>query len=403
MFVSTMASLVRTSLVKVISPQGGKISGCAIIHKRTIMGKALRETLPPRDPKPPPFDYVNKHYTWLRSLLDRTTHRFDENSKLIVVDGPVAVGKTKFAAALAEDLGMKHFEEANMDIHYIRPNGIDLRIFDDKIPEDTRTFDHVNFNRDPNHRLAGNYQIMMYIARYNQYIDALAHIFNTGQGVVLERSPFSDFIFLEAMFAERYLSKGVKSVYYELKANTIGDILRPHLVIYLDIPVEKVQENVKTRGLQHEVQGKALTPNFLKEIERQYKNHYLREISTHAELLVYDWTGGGDVEIVVEDIERLNFEQYTERVEPKMKDWRLPREVDWADKRMLYTDNKHYLMNLFNIPRLDVPELCTTADDGFAREQVILSHPAFQHEVGYIQQTGLLFKNSMPKYTEYIN
>lgn len=34
------------------------------------------------------------------------------------------------------------------------------------------------------------------------------------------------------------------------------------------------------------------------EIERQYKNKYLRDISTHAELLVYDWTGGGDVEVV---------------------------------------------------------------------------------------------------------
>lgn len=237
-----MTTLMRTALVRVITPnQGGKIAGCTVVQNRNITGKTFRESLPPRPPKPKPFDYVNKDYTWLRSLFDRTTHRFDENSKVIVVEGPVASGKTQFAAALAAELNMKHFPEANMDIHYIRPNGCNLRMFDDKVPEDTRTFDHVNFNLTPNHRLAGNFQIMMYSARYSQYIDALAHLFNTGQGVVLERSPYSDFVFLEAMVSQKYISRGVRSVYYELRGNTIEELLRPHLVIYLDMPANKVR------------------------------------------------------------------------------------------------------------------------------------------------------------------
>lgn len=73
---------------------------------------------------------------------------------------------------------------------------------------------------------------------------------------------------------------------------------------------------------------------------------------------------------VVEDIERLDFDQYTERDDPKMKDWRFPREVEWADQRMKFTNQKHYLMNLFAIPRLDVPELITSPDDDYARRQV---------------------------------
>ncbi|KAL0861288.1 hypothetical protein ABMA27_008849 [Loxostege sticticalis] len=399
-----MATLVRTAVVKVISPaQGGKIAACTFVQHRGIAGRALRDSLPPPPPKPAPFDYVNKDYTWLRSLRDRTTHRFDENSKVIVVEGPVAVGKTAFAAALAEDLCMKHFKEANMDIHYKQPNGCDLRMFDDQIPEDTRTFDHVNFNKCPNHRLAGNYQIMMYIARYSQYIDALAHLLNTGQGVVLERSPYSDFVFLEAMVSQKYVSKGVKSVYYELRNSTIEELMRPHLVIYLDLPVDGVTKAIKARNLQHETSGKALTPKFLMEMEKQYKSKYLRDISTHAELLVYDWSGGGEVEVVVEDIERLDFDKYTEREEPKMKDWRLPREVDWADQRMLYTNNKHRLMNLFAVPRTDVPELITSADDAYERDQVIFNHPAFEYTEGYTSRDGgLLFKNKMPKYSDSI-
>ncbi|CAH0597200.1 unnamed protein product [Chrysodeixis includens] len=398
-----MSTIIKTAIVKVLSPsQGCKIAACSYVQSRNISGKTLRDSLPPPPPKPAPFDYETKDYTWLRSLFDRTTHRFDDNSKVIVVEGPIASGKTVFASALAEDLGMKHLPEANMDIHYVRPNGCDLRMFDPEIPEDTRTFDHVNFNLTPNHRLAGNFQIMMYVARYHQYIDALAHVFNTGQGVVLERSPYSDFVFLEAMYKQKFLSRAVRNVYYELRMNTLEELMRPHLVIYLDVPVNKVQEAIKTRKHDHEVNGKALTPGFLTEMERQYKNKYLRDIATHAELLVYDWSGGGDVEVVVEDIERLNFDQYVEREEPKMKDWRLPREMEWADKRMLYTNQKHYLMNLFGIPKLDVPELITSADDAYERQRVIDAHPMFQHMEGYTPGESVLFKSKMSKYTEYV-
>lgn len=40
-------------------------------------------------------------------------------------------------------------------------------------------------------------------------------------------------------------------------------------------------------------------------MENVYKRSFLKDISTHAELLVYDWSNGGDTELVVEDIERI--------------------------------------------------------------------------------------------------
>lgn len=55
--------------------------------------------------------------------------------------------------------------------------------------------------------------------------------------------------------------------------------------------------------------------------------------SVHSELLIYDWSDGGDVEVVVEDIERIDFDKYT-IYEDKMKDWRLPNEQAWSDARM---------------------------------------------------------------------
>lgn len=55
-------------------------------------------------------------------------------------------------------------------------------------------------------------------------------------------------------------------------------------------------------------------------------------LSIHSELLIYDWSDGGDVEVVVEDIERLDIDSYTDYDE-KMKDWRLKYLDEWNDAR----------------------------------------------------------------------
>lgn len=45
-----------------------------------ISGKALRAL--EKTKRPPPYDYINKDYTLWSAFLDKTTHRFDENSKV---------------------------------------------------------------------------------------------------------------------------------------------------------------------------------------------------------------------------------------------------------------------------------------------------------------------------------
>lgn len=47
----------------------------------------------------------------------------------------------------------------------------------------------------------------------------------------------------------------------------------------------------------------------------------------------------------------------------KLKSWRLPKEWDWCEARQLFTHDKPVLMNYFNVPRYDVPELLRSAED----------------------------------------
>jgi len=360
-----------------------------------ISGKTLRGTQ--KLVKSKPYDYKNKGYNVFNAIFDKTTHRMDENSKIIVVEGPLAAGKSKFAKELAEELDMLYLPEANMDMIFINPYGYDMRKLDPQLPESCKSFDVKNFCKTPNHVLAGQLQIRMYMLRFSQYIDALAHVLSTGQGVVLDRSPYSDYVFTEAMFNSNYISKGVRSVYYDIRNNTITELMKPHLVIYLDVPVDTVKQRIKERNIDYEVNSKALTDKYLQDIDSVYKHKYLKEISVASELLVYDWSSGGETEVVVEDIERIDFDRF-EKHDPKLKEWRLPKEWDWCEVRMTYADQKDVLMNYFNIPRFDVPELMRSGQDSKVWHDVWFDAPGMKYAWGYnsdMGDTGLLTNNKL--------
>lgn len=124
------------------------------------------------------------------------------------------------------------------------------------------------------------------------------------------------------------------NAYYKFYNNLMELFMKPHLVIYLDAPTGVVTENLKKRGQGEE---KAVTPEFLEVMDEKYKFKFLKDIEEHAEVLIYDWSVPGDVEVVVEDIERIDFDKYdrheADKHHPKMKDWRWEFEWDANEAR----------------------------------------------------------------------
>lgn len=361
------------------------ISGLFKVQVCGISGKALRDK---NYKRPAPWPYKERGYNVFWSWIDKTTKRFDENSKIVVVEGPPAAGKTAFATALAADLDMLHMPKVTLDMHYINSYGYDMRQLDPEMPDSLKSYDHRNFCRDPKHRNAATFQMLMYRYRFSQYFDALTHLMNTGQGVVLERCAFSDFVFVDAMVQCGYLSKTASSVYYDVRRNTISELLRPHLVIYLDVPAASVRQKVKARKLDHEKNSPVYEGAFLEHLEEAYKQRYLREISTHAQLLVYDWSEGGDVEVVVEDIERVDMDQ-SDKHDPKFRDWKeLAAEADWVEARTRYTQDKDSSMCFFNVPRFDCPELVIDAADAKKGKDLWDSAPGNKFQEGFNKDMG---------------
>jgi len=391
-----MAAIFRVGIVRLINSNTSKLlsnTNDLIIPCRGIAGKSLRSRINP-PPKPKPWPYKEKQYTMLNYLYDKTTPRFDENSKIIVVEGPIAACKTRFAKELAEELDMLYMPEANQDMMYINDYGYDLKQLDEQLPEACRSFDIKDFLMNPRHRLVASFQLRQYVVKYSQYIDALAHVFSTGQGVILDRCVYSDFVFLEAMYKRGFVSKGARSVYYDVRRNTLNELLRPHLVVYLDVPVEKVLEKVKQRNIGFETNSAAITPQYLRTMEDTYKQHYLKDISVHSEILVYDWSEGGEVEVVVEDMERIDFNRFDNQ-DPKLKDWVYHLEEEWSVLRHTYADKKGELLMNLNVPRFDVPQLITEAEDMRSFREVWNNAPGQTYAYGYnptMGDKGLLFK-----------
>ena len=168
--------------------------------------------------------------------------RFDENTKVITIEGLPAVGKSKFAKQLAEELEMHYVPPPTFDTIWINPYGDDYRkLLNHKLPIDAQFFDIDSFLKDPTGRNTAPTQLGMLFWRSYQYVWSILHLLSTGQGVILQRSPFSDRVFMDAMFKHKYVSKGAHSYYNNAIETTLPEFIKPHLVIYLDAPVSVVK------------------------------------------------------------------------------------------------------------------------------------------------------------------
>lgn len=308
----------------------------------------------------PPYPYKTKKV----SRFDNALKRFDENTRLIVVEGPIASGKDKFARNLAVQLGMAYMPSPSFDILYANKDGLDIRSLNHLLPEVAQCCDITHFLSNPHHVNIAAFQASYLMLKVNAYIESMLHILSTGEGVVMNRCFISDPVFMEAMINAGYVNRRCFECYQTILSNMAAYLLRPHLVIYLDVPVNIVQENIKKRCIPYEVNSKALTKEYLTDIENLYKTNYLPYIENHSYLLMYDWSHGGDMEDVVEDIECINME-YDSRLPDKLVDWIFSNNESVNDYRVLYSreERDEILMSSTLLEYANIPEFFLTGPD----------------------------------------
>ena len=161
--------------------------------------------------KPFPYTRVPMPYR-MTEWVDKCAERYVDNSRLVAVDGNLAVGKHAFATKLASyfDLQPVYDFDERLCFPTLGHKFIDLREFDSLLPPAARPYDRAALFMDPSiapHAMLGggvaNYatklQVEIYKQRYFHYFDAVAHLLNTGQGSTIVRPMHSDYVYYEAL------------------------------------------------------------------------------------------------------------------------------------------------------------------------------------------------------------
>ena len=281
---------------------------------------------------PKTFDYKNKYYNSFNSVIDtQTVKRLGENSLIITVDGNFGSGKTEFAKRLAKEIDFIYASEIDLDksLYIRRDNGANLREFVNSIVgvKELYRYNTVEeWHENPMYKRGAQVQRAIYKARWQQYRSALLSLFANGQGVVIERSPFSDGVIAQSLFDEDLVSKEFYNYYKnDFVAQTICELWKPHVTIYLERSPENCLKSIAKNGKEFEKKSKVYTHKFLQTVENNYKP-YLSSLKNDICVLSYD---NNEKEIyledVIDDLESFDFDQIH-----KFKDWtvRSPREVD---------------------------------------------------------------------------
>jgi len=312
---------------------------------------------------------------WLDPFTQR---KFNENSKLIVVDGNVAAGKETVAKKLADQLGMLYMPpNLDLDQLYINRHGFDYRALNVLMPERLRICDFEMFHENPSRHSVIHLQHNIFKLRIFQLMKALRHIYNTGQGVVLIRSCYSDRTFVEAMHNIGWLPRGYvradgvrfydwKMRYKFLRNLMLSSTQKPHLVIYVDTPVDLCLERIQNDPDPVVRNSKALTRDFLNEIESAYKDVILPKYDHNG--IVHTISGvepftDDDCSDLIDDIESMSFEN--DPRDTRFRDWHNVPGNQTRNMRRYYTSIKTMgtLKPLAEMPYYDIAGMGDSISD----------------------------------------
>lgn len=274
-----------------------------------------------------------------------------------------------------------------MDDGYINKYGYDARKLDaDFHHERNLSFDEKKFSENPTAHDGGLDRMLLeiYHLKFVKYLEGLRHLFNTGQGVVMEKSPYNNYCYMEAAYRQGWIDPETRKYYYIIQGQTLEELMKPHLLIYLDAPTSVVQANLQKKGETGQVYSNTEYMNHWADLN---KKDYLKEASIHSEVLVYDWSEGGDAEVVVEDIEALNLDYY-DKYSKKHEEWRLHTEDAYWVQRRKYTSEVSIMMSMFNFPYYKATKIWKTSDERMEWQNLFSRVPGNMWLPGYNEDMG---------------
>eukprot|EP00096_Caligus_rogercresseyi_P016044 TRINITY_DN8569_c0_g1_i1.p1 TRINITY_DN8569_c0_g1~~TRINITY_DN8569_c0_g1_i1.p1 ORF type:complete len:411 (-),score=151.15 TRINITY_DN8569_c0_g1_i1:479-1711(-) len=371
------------------------MSSLSRIPVRHMVSKAFRD---PNFVRKAPFPYLTRNYNPFWQLIDKTTLRWDENTKLIMLEGPCSPEKSELAKRLASEFGMVHMPSPSVDDFFFRTqNNGDFRIHNEHFLPRNQPFAEPEFFANPMGFARGGsdrYIFMDYMVKFTNYVYAMRHMFNTGEGVVVEGNPFSAFTRLDAALRSKYIDPSTKRFFTYASKVKHRDLLRPNLILHLDVDTPKASSLLKAKyeggpiAAKNPVWGNY---NYLSDLSSSLKRDYLNDAKKHSHVLVYDWNEPGEHDIIVEDIERLNLDLY-DIGDTQQQDWFLQMEDEYEAIRMKVSGASH-LRHLLNFGTLtdsvDAEHLLRSAEEVINMDKVLDSLDSERFARGWNPHNGI--------------
>ncbi|XP_001634243.3 deoxyguanosine kinase isoform X2 [Nematostella vectensis] len=188
------------------------------------------------------------------------------SAKVLILEGNIGVGKTTLACQLARKLNYKLFLEPTNKNPYL-----------------------ARFYEDPK-RYALKMQIWLFRQRFRMYSKATSHVLTTGQGVLLDRSVFSDCVFADVNYKEGTISEEGYKYYNELKTKALKSVPPPHVMLFVDASPEVCFERIHGRGRDYE---SGIPLSYLKALHKAYRNMLIDMRQRGTCVLEYDWSHFG--------------------------------------------------------------------------------------------------------------
>ncbi|XP_062613253.1 NADH dehydrogenase [ubiquinone] 1 alpha subcomplex subunit 10, mitochondrial-like [Saccostrea cucullata] len=297
------------------------------------------------DPFPlPPREKPFKHrFNCYWQPFESNIHRMNENSIVIIVDGNIGTGKKDLAKKIAEEFDLRYIEDVDYDKIYISRElwgHFDMREVNACAPNRTMFNSLETFwatKKLEDNSLIMKTQWEMYYYRWNVYIDALKHIVNTGQGVVLSRNLYSDIAFSYAMLKKKLYNKRVYEQFEDYVEGSFHYLWAPHLCIYLDATPAYCMKKIKERKVPFEMNSPILNEEFLALNAEGYEKKALPKLEPFSEIMVLDADNLPDFDLVKE-LEKIDFNPFKDTLlrDDKFLHWRHVHERSWADWRRWY-------------------------------------------------------------------
>lgn len=166
-----------------------------------------------------------------------------KDTRYLVVEGPIGVGKTSLAQLLAQELKVRLILEKVEDNPFLK-----------------------EFYKDPKH-YGFQTQIFFLLSRYRQLQDLR-------QIDLFERSTLTDYFFpKDRIFASIVLEGSELALYEQLYTLLNPQVPTPDLVIYLQASTEVLLERIRHRALEFE---RSLMWEYLEAVNQAYNDYFFR-------------------------------------------------------------------------------------------------------------------------------